>query len=380
MKNSLGSTLAYIIMLALSLLHGEDFTFLRQVDTPNPYVKEGVLLSIDLNQTNPDIVLLFNFDLKPSSDYVFRRIDSKESDSYHNAKVHYLYLLYPLKAGDIDVDFRLTKRVTNDESVAYSFSGDRDNVKGLVTKDSNISLPPLRLHVKPLPKGTTLVGDFTLTYALQKKEAEAYEPISFRVTLKGRGYPPLLASLFPKKVPFTLFTEKPIVQKSHSKRGTFSTVVYPMALSSDRDFTTPPITIHAFDPKKERAYTLKVPPETIRIEPADLNALVDKIDTPPPLHTDWQWLGSVLGYLLAFISGFATAWFLKWHKRAALPPKHPLEAKIDSVQDKKALLQLLLAQPAPRFSTVIEKLERDLYGKGQYTLTSLKKEAKEQLQ
>jgi hypothetical protein len=378
-KNSLGNLLALLLFTA-SVLYAEDFTFARDTDNPAPYVKEGILLSVDLNQTNPDIVLLFNFDLVPSEDYTFQRIDSRESDSYHNAKVHYLYLLYPLKAGEIDVNFSLIKRVTNDESVAYSFSGDRDNVKGLVTQNSQIDLPPLKLHVKPLPKQTVLVGDFTLTYDLKRTEAEAYEPVPFRVTIRGRGYPPLLQHLLPEHVPFTLFRETPVVKSTHDAKGTHNTVIYTMALSHDRDFTIPAVSLKAFDPERERSYTLEIPQTPIRVKQPDVNTLVDTVDTPPPLRTDWGWLTTLMGYLIAFGAGFASAQLLKWQRKLPAPSKHPLAAKIDACGKKKQLLQLLLAQGEQRFAPVIEKLESDLYGNKNHTLTSLKKEAKELLQ
>jgi len=147
MKNNLGKKVSLIfVMLTLTLLYAEDFTYSFHVDNNQPYVKEAVILTLDLNQSNHDVVLLFNFSILKSKDYSFQRVDIKESDSYHHAKVHYVYLLYPLKSDDIKINFKLLKKVTTDESVAYSFSGDRDNVKGLVTKDTHITLPPLHLN------------------------------------------------------------------------------------------------------------------------------------------------------------------------------------------------------------------------------------------
>jgi len=379
-KHNHGRQFWLLMAILLSMLHAEDFLFDAHTDISDPYVKEGVLLSIDLNQTNHDIVLLFNFDLKPSPDYTFQRIDSKESDSYHNAKVRYLYLLYPLRSGKISIGFDLIKRVTNDESVAYSFSGDRDNVKGLVTQNTRIDLPPLQLNVKTLPRGINLVGDFSLTYKLEKTEAAPYEPIPFQVTIKGKGYPPLFKSLIPQSTSFTLFLEKPLIQTSHASTGTQSTITYPMALSSDKDFTLPALALHAFDPKTERQYTLKVPATDIHIIKNDVNTLIDTIDTPPPLHTDWQWLTTLFGYLMAFGAGFTTAWVVKWQRKHPFKETiDPLAEKIDACKEKKALLQLLLAHDTARFSSVIDALEADLYGKKSTSLTTLKQHAKEQL-
>jgi hypothetical protein len=140
------------IALGFALLTAEDFTYEFHLDKQDPYLKEPVILTLDLKQTNHDIVLLFNFDLRKSDDYFFQRLDTKETDTHHNIQIHYVYLLYPLKAGEINISFDLMKKVTTDDSVAYSFSGDRDNIKGLVTTDTKITLPPLPLSVKKLPQ------------------------------------------------------------------------------------------------------------------------------------------------------------------------------------------------------------------------------------
>jgi len=174
-KNNLGNTYLRLFMFFLSFitLQAEDFTYTFNTDSPTPYAKEAVVLTLDLNQTNHDVVLLFNFSIKKSKDYTFQRLDIQETDSYHNAQIHYVYLIYPLKSGDINITFNLLKKVTTDDSVAYSFSGDR----------TQINLPPFQLQVKPLPEGTVFVGDFKLTYDIKKHKAKSYEPLPFQVRI-----------------------------------------------------------------------------------------------------------------------------------------------------------------------------------------------------
>jgi len=59
---------------------------------------------------------------------------------------------------------------TTDNSVAYRFSRDQDNVKGLITTNSFITLPPLFLKVKALPQDMQQkVGNFSLDYDIKKR-------------------------------------------------------------------------------------------------------------------------------------------------------------------------------------------------------------------
>ena len=379
-KHSLGKKLLFF--LSFVLLQAEDFSYTFHVDNKNPYVKEAVLLTLDLNQTNHDVVLLFDFDLAPSKQYSFQRLDIKETDSYHNAKVHYVYLVYPLVSGEVKLQFTLTQKATTDESVAYSFSGDRDNVKGLVTTNTKITLPPLVLHTKELPKGTKLVGNFTLNHKLKKQQAKAYEPLPLQVTIQGLGYPPLLDTLLPKEGNFTRFTEKPIVHSLANILGTQSTVIYPMALSHSESFTLEALHIKAFNPKTEKSYQLTLPTQHFDITKVEKTQLLDKSNTPEVLTTNWfegEWLGTFFKYLIVFMAGVLSALTFKWGKRKQTVQKNPLKTKIQNAHDERNLLQILMATDSKRFKTSIEKLEESLYGNGKISFKQMKQEAEEQI-
>lgn len=381
MKNSLGKLI--LVLLCSLWLHAEDFKHHFRLSNTSPYVKEAVIMTLDLNQTNRDKVLFFHFALKKSPDYEFHRLNVKETEEHHTAQVHYEYLIYPLHTGEIQLHFDLIQKATTEENLAYSFSGDRDNVKGLTTVDTQIDLPPLTLKAKALPKGTSLVGNFNLTHSLKTNKAKAYEPLPFQVTIAGSGYPPLIERLLPKDVDFTLFTEKPIVKAVNSSQGTSSTVIYPMALSHSKSFDLGPIVIKAFNPKTKKSYTLGIAEQHFDIRKADAKSLVDKIDSPKPLESNWSWLTtiltSLLSYLVVFGAGFLTAISLKWKRKNSTQTSDPLKEKIEACKDEKALLQLLMATDSKQFALSIEKLEKSLYGNGKINFNKVKQEALEKI-
>jgi len=376
-KHNLGKILKLFIALSFVVLFAEDFTYEFHLDKTDPYLKEPVILTLDLKQSNHDIVLLFNFNLRKSDAYFFQRLDTKETDSHHNIQIHYIYLIYPLKTGKIDISFELMKKVTTDDSVAYSFSGDRDNVKGLVTTDTKITLPSLSLTVKKLPQGTTLIGDFKLTHKFKKTEAEAYEPIPFEVQIEGTGYPPLLETLLAENLDFTLFKENPIVNSTHSKEGTKSSVIYPMALSSDNSFDLPPLSIKVFNPETMKSYELTIAKQHFSISKIDVNTLVDKTDNPKPLQSDWSWLGSLLTYLVVFTAGYLTALSVKWRKKILPQTNDPFREKIKNCYDERSLLQLLMSIDSKKFARDIEILENALYRNAKINFKKVKQEVLE---
>lgn len=363
------------MLINIAMLQADDFTYRMDIDKHDPYVKEPVVLTLDLNQTNHDEVMFFKFDIKNSNNYTFQRLDIQEKGTHHNAKVRYTYLLYPLKAGDINITFDLLQMTTTDESIAYGFSGDRDNIKKMVTTDTQIILPALQLKVKPLPEGTLLVGDFSLTHKVKKHNAKAYEPLPIQVSIKGIGFPPLLDALLPKEGNFTRFTEEPIVQSFPSSKGTQSTVTYPMALSHKNSFTLPSIILKAFNPKIEKTYTLEIPAQSFEIQKVEEDTLVDKVDLPEVLKEDWSWLSNLLSYIIVFAAGYLTAVSIKWRKRQSHKKDHPLIHKIKACKDEKGLLQVLMGAGSKRFSLIIENLENSLYGNGKINFNRLKQDA-----
>jgi hypothetical protein len=379
MKQHLGKVL---LLLVFSLLNAKDFDYSIQVNKSHPYVKEAVILHFDVNQTNHDIVLLFDFDIPKNLHYDVQRINIQEEDNYHNKHIRYTYLLYPLSSGQINIAFTLTQKATTDESVAYSFSGDRDNVKTLETKDTKIEIPNLLLKVKALPKGTDIVGDFTLDYKVLKHTAQAYEALPLKVTIKGLGYPPILENILPKNTNFQQFIEKPSNTKNITHKDTYNILIYNMALSHNKSFRLQALNIHAFNPLLEKSYILTLDSQDFSIEEVNTTKLLDTIDSPALFQIDWQWLQSLFTYILVFILGYSLALFKKQKKplsKKSLDKGSLLKIKIIHASDYKALLQLLMAQEEHDFSSTIKRLEAVCYNNKSIPLKRLKKEAQDNI-
>jgi hypothetical protein len=369
----------FLFFLGFTLVQAESFIYDMHLSKQVVYDKESLLLSVDINQTDPDPVLLFKFAVKPSDSYMVTQIDASHDYTPHHTDEHYLYLVNPLKSGEIHIGFDLTKRVTNDDKLSYFFSGDRDDFKKLETTDYVIDVPSLSLKVKPLPENIAIIGDFTLSTEIKTNKVEAYAPIPVKITLEGRGYPPLFKEIIPKELNLTVFRQKPIVNKKVTRQGIYYKIMYTLALSSDKSFTLPDILFKAFDPKTERAYELIIPKQHFEISSVNKSTLVDTVDTPAPLHRDFSWLTTLLSYLLVFSAGYISAVSIKWTRKRKTLQRSPLYDKIEQCKNEKTLLQLLMAQESKKFVSVIEKLEKRLYKKDTLSFKKLKEEALKRL-
>jgi hypothetical protein len=369
-----GVLLKYLVslMLLLSVGFANDISYSFHISNKAPYQNEAIFLDFNISQEDHSRVMRFKFTLKESDAYSFHQIEFKENDEYHHLKHHYMYLIYPKKVGKVALEFSMIKSLTDDDKVAYAISGDRDNVKGLVKKDSVEKLEPLLLEVKALPKGTALVGDYKLTYELDKTSTEAYDPVHLSVHLKGKGNIPTL-KLLPKSKSYNLFTQAPKIKSFHNTKGTQNSIEWDYAISGKENFVLPKVLLKAFNPSSKKSYELLIPSQAITVIQVAKESLVDKEDTPSiSSSTDWSWLGWLFSYLAVFVAGFLMPKDIlerRWGKKSLLVIKDEVaEAKTD-----KELLKVLLARHDINDKEAIGLLEERIYRGKKVALSSIKK-------
>ena len=367
-------------MLLFSVSFSNDISYNFHINNKTPYKNEALFLDVNISQEDHSMVMFFKFNLKKSKDYSFSQVKFKENDEYHELKDHtkyhalkhhYRYLIYPKKVGEIKLEFEMMKSLTNDEKVAYAISGDRDNIKGLVKKDIAVALEPLQLSVKPLPKGTDLVGNFTLDYELDKTSTDAYDPVHLKVLLKGKGDLPKL-SLLPKSEAYHLFTQEPKVKLFHHANGTTASAEWDYAISAKESFVLPKVTLKAFNPMSKKSYELVVPSQTIEVKPVALESLVDSEDSPPKAkETDWLWLGWLFSYVAVFVAGFLVPRDIikrRWSKKRLVVVKD----EVAEAKTHKELLKVLLARNDVNDREAILLLESVVYHKKKVSLAKIK--------
>ena len=359
MKTNHGNILSIITIFFVTFLQADDFIYNLSLSNDKPFFKEGIILDATFQQTNPNVVMMFDFKVVKSNDYEFKRINASENELYHDTKAVYRYLIHPLKTGKININFNLIKKITTDASVAYSFSGDRDNVKGLFTTDTKIKLPPLKLMVKQVPKDTLIVGDFTLHYNINTKEALAYEPIPFKVEISGIGYPPLFDKFPLKNNDINIFMDTPNIKTSIVNNSIQSTVVYPLAISNDKSFNLHKISIKAFNPKTQESYFLTIPTTVFHIKEIKTSELIDDINYPKQETNHFK---NFILFLVVFCSGFISGYiFNKKSQKGSRSKVNIKKQQTYNCRTKKALHHLLLSRRSEKYKEMIDKCEKSLY-------------------
>jgi len=366
------------VILFLTVTLANDISYNFHISNKTPYQNEVLFLDVNLSQEDHSTVMLFKFNLKKSKAYDFHQIDFKENDNYHDLRHQYKYLIYPKQEGTVALEFEMIKSFTDDDKVAYSISGDRDNVKGLVKKDISVVVEPLQLSVKPLPKQTDLVGDYKLTYSLDKSSTSAYDPVHLKVLLEGEGNLPSL-SLFSKDERYHLFTQEPKVKHLHHSQGTSSSVEWDYAISAKESFELPEVLLKAFNPQTKKSYDLKIPAQAITVKQIDKSTLLDSKDSPSIVNkSDWSWLWTLCSYVAIFIAGYLLPKDLL--KRKVVLEKSEEERlgdAINTTKTDKELLQLLLVQDNKKYRKAVVLLESVVYNGKKVSLEKIKKMCQE---
>jgi len=371
--------LRFIVNLTLSiylfgLLYADDIEYNFEISNKKPYKNEAIVLDVNISQIDQSKVMFFKFTPKKSKDYEFYQIGFKEDEKYHDLKQHYRYLIYPKREGRVLLEFELIKSITDDDKVAYAISGDRDNVKSLEKKDITIPIEPLVLDVKALPKDTDIVGDYKLSYRVDKTTTDAYEPIHLDIELQGRGKLDTFP-LIPESKSYHLFTQKPTLNTYHTPTDIKSVMKWEYAILSKESFILPKIVLHAFNPKREESYNLILPNQKIEVRAIAKENLVDREDTPPPMKPlDWSWIGWLLSYITVFIAGYLMPKDIFKRDIAKKSKDREFKEKIARVKSHKELLQILLLDDRVKYQESIEDLESVIYGDSKIPLKKIKKE------
>jgi hypothetical protein len=355
MKNNLGNKLVLIFVFIASLYADDDFSYNINV----PYKisinkKEPLYLECEIKQLKyDDKIIFFKLTPKQNSAFEIHFLKLKEINKLHNKKLVYSYLIYPLKKGDYKLEFKLFLQKTNEEGLKPEYEGDRDNVLSMVSKDSYANIKPILVNVKSVNKNNILFGDFNLTYKINQKTYEAYEPIYITYTLSGEGYNPNIKDLFQKSKNYEYFLDTPKKIIKYTKNGTKIKYIYKYAFISNKSFTIPSVVLDY----------VKTPSIDIKIIKPNKNQLLDKKIYPISSKEIYQNYINYLWYFGIFISGFVSANMLNHFRLRKKRYKNnvPKLKKPEDIKDLKQRLIWMISEDKKLYKKEIDELSKKLF-------------------
>lgn len=259
------------------------------------------------------------------------------------------YKLAPQRAGELDI----TKAMMRIASRGGRQSSWGDWIPSIRWKSyfSN----ELSLHVKPLPQGITLVGDFSIEVEAQKTEIDANEAVNITLHVKGRGNLEDIKSFKPDIASVAVYGEKIEIKGDE--------LTQKLAFVSDKSFTIPPFTLKYFDPEAKEIKSISTTPLHVKVRGGTVDKELNikketKSGTEVVQETSESNMFVVLG---AFIAGIILGVFAMTQKSKMSNKKR--EHK--NIKDPKVLLvKLLPYKDDAEVKRIIEALEKSIYTGG----------------
>ena len=364
MKKNLGRLFLLLLLPFLAFAQSELATHTLKVSKQSAYVKEAVEITFTAVQKDHENVMFFFFEPHKSDDYEITLLNkATKKIGYHNYTTTFTYLLFPLKAGKINVDFDYTIKTASDKAVAQVYIGSRDNVKWIETDDTIMPRQSVLLNIKALPEDIELVGDFKIKSVLKSSTIDQFSTVQVVYTLNGVGYVDKDLSPLRKVENVTVFEDTHDEAFKITKNGQVLEREYLYALSGDDDFVIPAVKIKAYSPRTKKFYTLSVDAYPISVKKLDPSTLLDDKESPTSDTFDLTWLVNVIIGLIIFVSGFITAKLsenisLGWLQR---------EKKFQDIKaaaDAKSLLFVMIrTYKTSAMQPYIDRLEAIAYAK-----------------
>ncbi|MDD3592334.1 MAG: BatD family protein [Sulfurovum sp.] len=156
--------------------------------------------------------------------------------------------------------------------------GRRDFFGRYATEWYDISSNTLMVKVKPQPRKSDLIGEFTLNATVDATKVEVNKPANLMIRIEGKGnledfeFPPYVID------GVTIFSDDAKVESRVENGEIYSSYTKSFAMISDRDFTIPAKSFTVYNPKTSQLEKLEIASYDVRVD-GDINALVAAVPT-----------------------------------------------------------------------------------------------------
>lgn len=379
MKKNLGKLLLFLLLS--SLLDANSLATYKLFATKtDAYVKEPIEITFIAKQENHTDNMFFLLEPDKSPDYEIKLLKKITNNKRHDSLVTFSYLLFPLKAKKIILNFDFTIQTVSDQALAQSSIDDHDGSKAVqIDSSKKIDVKPLILKIKNIPQDVAFVGDFTLQSQCSTQQITQYDDVNIIYTVQGRGYKNYTNNILNTIAHVNQFSDVHDTYSRLTKDGYISKRIYTYALSAKQNFTIPPLHLKAFSFKTDKVYMLEAPSYPIEVTKINPLTLLDKKESPTTEDIfSTEVLKQYSIYILLFIFGFISAKFSNINLKREKKKKIFQDIK-ETTSQKELIMLLINKYQSYDIKEFVNKLEKLEYEKSTQSFSSIKKELLEVL-
>jgi len=374
MKKNLGKLLLFLLLS--SLLQANSLAtyklFTKKIDA---YLKEPIEITFIAKQENHTDNMFFLLEPHKSPDYEIKLLKKTTNNKRHDSLVTFSYVLFPLKAKKINLNFDFTVQTVSDQALAQSSIDDHDGSKAVqIDSSKKIDVKPLILKIKNIPHDVAFIGDFTLQSQCSTQKITQYDDANIIYTVQGKGYKNYTNNILNTISHVNQFSDIHDTYSRLTKDGYISQRIYTYALSAKENFTIPSLHLKAFSYKTHKVYMLEAPSYPIEVTKINPLTLLDKKDSPTTENIfSTEILKQYSIYLLLFIFGFISAKFSNIKLKREKKTKSFQDIK-ETTSQKELIMLLINKYQSYDIKEFVNKLEKLEYEKSTQSFSSIKKE------
>ncbi len=212
----------------------------------------------------------------------------------------------------------------------------------------------LNIDVKELPKGVTLVGDFSITASVDKTEINLNEAINLSVEVQGNGNLEDIKSFKPYIDGVNIFDEKIVIKGDVLTQG--------IVFVGENDFVIKPLTLTFFNPITKNIQTISTQVINIKVKNPKVKEklTIKKEEIKQKEKVVETQKESVSEYLiiLIFVLGMASGVLIMFLKSYKVKPK---KQTVSIKEPKKLLMKLLPFKNNEDVKNMMDVLEKNIY-------------------
>jgi hypothetical protein len=361
------------------------------VDPPDPYLQEGVHVTVRLYMAEP--LYKAGMDFPPSNDALIEQI---QADTHHNVQkngqdyevVERHYLVFPQRSGDLHlpgpvVAGQIAVRVRNDQFSSDPFAGLFGAGAGMMagTKPIRVEGEPIVLNVRPRPAAAgegpwVPARDVTLTadWRPDTNQLHVGDPVTLALHLQAEGLIatqlPDLSKLLAVPAGVKAYPDAPKLKSEQHADTVSATRDQTIALIADQpgDYTVPELRLSWWDTRTNALRTATIPGRSFKVLPAPAAAsapttlAADQTATAatqpaaassavsgaaPVPRTLLLWIGVSVALALLWLATML-AWWRARRRRGVAPPADAVAASAQSAAAGGAPQSAAPAAPLPR--------------------------------
>ncbi len=367
---------------------GDAYSVQIVADQTHVYVGEPVRLDVKIKyKLNANIDKISVSEPK-AEDFWVKKATKPTQDTKDDWVIQtYHYLLFPQKSGTFTIDpvvANIGKVSRRNGNGGNFFNDPFFNAFNSQIQWRKIFSNQLSIDVKALPNHLEVYGAFHIKASVDKTTTEANKPVNMTIKITGIGNIDDIKK-FSLNLPNVVdYSDDPSLKSSFTAGEYGGIFTQKIALIADKNFVIPALKFSYFDKDQKLAvtkktqpisitviggHTITTPPPQIQKAPHSVAVMTNNTQVSPTPSFDTE--NSVLKYwylLVGLLIGIAlTLGVLRFKRHDGTQQEMPIIKKIKKAKGDKELFDVLLGTDKEDvyISEVVEKLEENLYGKGE---------------